>query len=97
MYHKALCLAAHAPKLPPSLRDALLKADTSDDALRAAEQILFQDRFFKSLVQTTQAIDLIQGGVKTNALPESAWAVVNHRIATDRYGHLHEVHVEETH
>jgi len=31
---------------------------------------------------TTQAIDLVQGGVKANALPEEAWAVVNHRIAT---------------
>ena len=40
-------------------------------------------RSFKALVGTTQAVDLIQGGVKTNALPESAWAVVNHRIATD--------------
>ena len=35
---------------------------------------------------TTQAIDLVQGGVKANALPlpEEAWAVVNHRIATQR-------------
>ena len=39
----------------------------------------------KNLVGTTQAIDLIQGGVKTNALPERAWAVVNHRIATERF------------
>jgi len=37
----------------------------------------------KALVGTTQAIDLINGGVKVNALPESAEAVVNHRIATD--------------
>ncbi len=85
MYLKAQCLAAHAQGLPTALRKALLSSEKSDRALRAAEKILFQDRLFKSLVQTTQAIDLIQGGVKTNALPESAWAVVNHRIATDRY------------
>lgn len=42
------------------------------------------DPAFKALVGTTQAIDLIQGGVKTNALPEQAWAVVNHRLATER-------------
>ena len=30
--------------------------------------------------QTTQAIDLIHGGVKINALPESVTAGVNHRI-----------------
>ena len=85
MYMKSQCLAAHAPAMPSELRKALLDADQSDKALHAAEKILFQDRMFRSLVGTTQAIDLISGGVKTNALPESAWAVVNHRIATDRF------------
>lgn len=33
------------------------------------------------MIRTTQAIDLIQGGIKSNALPEEAWAVVNHRVA----------------
>lgn len=84
MYEKALCLGAYAPEVPSKLRKALQRAPKSDKALRQAESILFEDRLFKALVQTTQAIDLIQGGVKTNALPESAWAVVNHRIATDR-------------
>ncbi|THU78960.1 hypothetical protein K435DRAFT_698985 [Dendrothele bispora CBS 962.96] len=31
---------------------------------------------------TTQALDLISGGVKTNALPERASAVINHQIST---------------
>lgn len=31
---------------------------------------------------TTQAVDVIQGGIKINALPESVTAAVNHRIAT---------------
>ncbi|ETS60733.1 hypothetical protein PaG_04637 [Moesziomyces aphidis] len=30
--------------------------------------------------QTTQAVDLVAGGVKINALPEQASAVINHRI-----------------
>lgn len=83
MYMKAQCLASHAPDLPSSLRKALQNSITSDKALREAESILFQDPMFKALVQTTQAIDLIQGGVKANALPESASAVVDYRIATD--------------
>ncbi|KAI0073300.1 hypothetical protein K474DRAFT_1677999 [Panus rudis PR-1116 ss-1] len=37
----------------------------------------------KALVGQTQVINLVAGGVETNALPENAWAVVNHRIATD--------------
>ncbi|KAK0533437.1 hypothetical protein OC842_002978 [Tilletia horrida] len=32
---------------------------------------------------TSQAVDLISGGVKVNALPEEATAVINHRIDTD--------------
>ena len=45
---------------------------------------MVNDSFYKPLIGTTQAIDLIRGGVKTNALPEEAWAVVNHLIATQR-------------
>jgi len=75
----------HAKEFPAHLR-ALIKASThSDRALRKLEAELIKDQAYKSLIGTTQAIDLIQGGVKTNALPEEAWAVVNHRIATQRF------------
>lgn len=84
MYEKSQCLAAYATDMPKSLRKSLLKGQKSDKALRHAEKTLFEDRKFKALVGTTLAVDLVEGGVKTNALPESAWAVVNHRIATDR-------------
>ncbi|WFC94465.1 Gly-Xaa carboxypeptidase [Malassezia brasiliensis] len=33
------------------------------------------------VLKTTQAVNVIEGGVKVNALPESAQAIVNHRIA----------------
>ncbi|KAK7466413.1 hypothetical protein VKT23_005135 [Stygiomarasmius scandens] len=33
------------------------------------------------MLRTTQAIDLVEGGVKVNALPEKASVVINHRIA----------------
>lgn len=34
-------------------------------------------------MQTSQATDIISGGVKINALPEKVFAVVNHRIAVE--------------
>ncbi|KAF9037388.1 hypothetical protein BDZ89DRAFT_1011030 [Hymenopellis radicata] len=37
---------------------------------------------YRSLSGTSTAIDVIHGGVKSNALPEQAFAVVNHRIST---------------
>ena len=34
-------------------------------------------------MQTSQAVDLISGGVKINALPEKVYTVINHRIAVE--------------
>lgn len=36
---------------------------------------------FIASFSTTQAVDVISGGIKVNALPEGARAIVNHRIA----------------
>jgi Gly-Xaa carboxypeptidase len=81
-YRNVQCYAAHAADMPKTLRRALQHAGKSDKALAKAQDLLFEDAAFKALVGTTQAIDLISGGVKTNALPEQAFAVVNHRIDT---------------
>ncbi|KAI0058987.1 carboxypeptidase S [Artomyces pyxidatus] len=82
VYAMVQCMAAHTKDMPARLRKAIKASPHSKKALRRAEKELFQDPAVKSLVGTTQAIDLVQGGVKTNALPEEAWAVVNHRVAT---------------
>ncbi|KAF8582795.1 carboxypeptidase S [Ramaria rubella] len=83
-YSTLQCLAAHAPDMPKHLRKDILRSKKSNKALRRVEEYIFpRDISTKALVSTTQAIDLISGGVKTNALPEQAAAVVNHRIATD--------------
>lgn len=44
------------------------------------EAMLSTDRSLRTLIGTTQAIDVINGGVKINALPERASAMVNYRI-----------------
>lgn len=84
MYKFAQCLAVHSPGLPKRLRKDILRSEYSDKALRIAEKQLLTNTGFKVRVSTTQAIDMIQGGVKVNALPEQAWAVINHRISTER-------------
>jgi Gly-Xaa carboxypeptidase len=45
---------------------------------------LIRDPMYSALISSTQAIDVVQGGVKSNALPEEAWAIINHRVATQR-------------
>jgi Gly-Xaa carboxypeptidase len=87
VYQTLLCAARHTPEIPVVLKKALLRSVKSDKALRLAEKISFgaEDGYItQALAGTTQAVDLIEGGVKVNALPERAAAVVNHRISTER-------------
>ncbi|TFY55688.1 hypothetical protein EVJ58_g8091 [Rhodofomes roseus] len=78
------CLAAHAPRLPPNLRADIRAAHSSDAALRRAEAALFaEDPALAAGGRTTVAVDVVWGGVKSNALPEGAGVVVNHRVAVD--------------
>ncbi|KIY52185.1 carboxypeptidase S [Fistulina hepatica ATCC 64428] len=81
LYHAFQCYAQYGAKIPPSLRSLVRRSAYSKAALRTLEKILFEDKKYKSLVTTTAAIDMISGGVKSNALPEEAWAIINHRIS----------------
>jgi Gly-Xaa carboxypeptidase len=66
------------------LRRAIKRSTTNNRALHDVEKVLFASNpYIKAVVSTTQAIDLIGGGVKSNALPELSWAVVNNRIGTE--------------
>jgi Gly-Xaa carboxypeptidase len=78
------CISACGADVPQDLRNVIKRAMHSEGALHSLEKMLFKDDVYKSFVGTTQAIDLVQGGAKVNALPESAWAVINHRIAVLR-------------
>jgi Gly-Xaa carboxypeptidase len=66
------------------LQNKLKKALKSKDAAKdVASYLAESDIFQRYLLQTSQAVDLISGGVKINALPEKVQAVVNHRIAVE--------------
>ncbi|EGN91720.1 hypothetical protein SERLA73DRAFT_173383 [Serpula lacrymans var. lacrymans S7.3] len=82
-YKTVQCLAEHGSEMPLAWREVIRLSQYSDEALREAEMLLLQNPIIKSLAGTTQAINLIRGGIKTNALPEQAWAVVNHRISME--------------
>ncbi|KAK1811554.1 hypothetical protein LTR12_014047 [Friedmanniomyces endolithicus] len=84
------CGADHAPNFPSKLSKLLSKRSNSNThssprtckpkpdalALEAAKM----GPPVKYLMQTSQAIDVISGGVKVNALPERTTVTVNHRI-----------------
>lgn len=63
----------------------VLKSRKDDEELMRLSAEL-EERFpeFKASTGTTQAIDIIGGGVKSNVLPEEVFAIINHRIADSR-------------
>ncbi|KAI8965593.1 carboxypeptidase S [Daldinia sp. FL1419] len=72
------CRTRYSPEaVQPWLHDALLSGDEREIAEKLAEEETEE----QWLVQTSQAIDVINGGVKVNALPENVEFQVNHRIA----------------
>jgi len=70
--------------MDPWLRGKIKKALKNKDAAKeVAKYLAGKDITQRYLLQTSQAVDLISGGVKINALPEKVRAVVNHRIAVE--------------
>ncbi|CDO73270.1 hypothetical protein BN946_scf185008.g32 [Trametes cinnabarina] len=84
-YNATQCLATYAPSFPAELRRLAREAERSDDALALLTDALLEEygAAYEVLLRTTQAVDLIEGGVKVNALPERAAAIVNHRIVQE--------------
>lgn len=72
------CQLAHSPDhVEPWLSQAL----ASDDQVSAAEDVgESRGPAVKHVLRTSQAVDMIGGGVKSNALPEKVSAVVNYRV-----------------
>ncbi|KAI0825612.1 hypothetical protein BC629DRAFT_1578335 [Irpex lacteus] len=82
LYEEVQCLATHSPDFSRSLAKLVRISQKSDKALaKLTQELVRVDPLFKATAGTTQAVDIIRGGVKTNALPENAYVVVNHRIA----------------
>lgn len=78
------CGAAHGPDFPTKLKKLLPRPGKTTCSKKKkdklAEEAAKESPFIKYLFTTSQAIDIIGGGVKANALPERTTALVNHRI-----------------
>ncbi|KAJ3119974.1 hypothetical protein HK100_000078 [Physocladia obscura] len=75
------CYVEHSKNPDPFIKWAVANLDIARDLL--AEKLASEDDFTAALLTTTQAVDLISGGLKVNALPEKVTVVTNHRIAVD--------------
>lgn len=61
------CLADHAPDVPKKIKQGVKNPKKWK---KLAKELAAEDRIVNSFLATTTAIDLINGGVKVNALPE---------------------------
>lgn len=77
------CVAEHSSTIDKSLKKNILNAHLDKSANAKVLEFMRQDLSSKYLVTTSQAVDIIAGGVKSNALPESATVLINHRIAVE--------------
>lgn len=77
------CIAEHSSTVDQTLRKNILKSHFDIDANNAVLKYLSKDPATKYLVTTSQAVDMVQGGTKSNALPEHASVLVNHRVAIE--------------
>ncbi|KAI1796621.1 carboxypeptidase S [Ganoderma leucocontextum] len=93
-YNSTMCAATYGSTFPEDIRQLAFKAaaqsfDSDDSGISGSTDVLEELKsaliraypVYDAVLRTTQAVDLISGGVKVNALPELAAAVVNHRIA----------------
>ena len=80
------CGAAHSPDFPNKLKKLLSRRSSQTHNYRPnspdylAIEAAKQSKAVQYLMQTSQAVDVIEGGVKINALPERVSVTVNHRL-----------------
>ena len=85
LFTEIQCAAAYGPDISPQFKSVARAAVDNDTALEELKKLVLEHvPYSAAKLGTTQAVDLISGGVKVNALPETAYAVVNHRIAEQR-------------
>lgn len=84
MFGYMQCLATHSgDKMSPMLRKSILRAGFDKFANTFVTKVMGRDLSTKFLVQTSQAQDVVRGGEKVNALPESVQLTTNHRVAIE--------------
>ncbi|OBA20520.1 carboxypeptidase S [Metschnikowia bicuspidata var. bicuspidata NRRL YB-4993] len=78
------CLAKHAGgSMSTKLRKSILRAGFDKLANSYVVEVLTNIKATKFLILTSQSMDIISGGEKVNALPESVKLLTNHRIAIE--------------
>ncbi|CCE81875.1 Piso0_002553 [Millerozyma farinosa CBS 7064] len=74
------CAAVHSDQVPALSKKAILRAGFDKLARSKVLEALTKNPIAKYIVKTTQALDVIRGGEKANALPENVNLIINFRL-----------------
>lgn len=77
------CSAVHSENMPKMMKKTILRAGFDRLANSRLLKGLHANNITRYLVETSQALDIIKGGEKANALPENVKLLVNHRVAIE--------------
>ncbi|KAJ5618069.1 hypothetical protein N7537_003183 [Penicillium hordei] len=77
IHKRLICQARYSPNTQPKIEELL----RNDDFDALATEFASTSSLNRFVVQTSQAIDLINGGVKINAMPEVVTLAANYRVA----------------
>ncbi|KAH3688512.1 hypothetical protein WICPIJ_000502 [Wickerhamomyces pijperi] len=77
------CIAKYTKKFPEAYKTNIFRAGIDAVANSFVIKLLSSINLAKFAIKTTQAVDVIRGGVKANALPEYSKITINHRIALE--------------
>lgn len=80
-YYQLQCEAKYAALMDERLRKDIINIDKNPKSKKNVLKTLGEDPRSKFLVSTSQAVDIIYGGVKINALPEKVTVKINHRVS----------------
>ncbi|TID28562.1 hypothetical protein CANINC_002435 [Pichia inconspicua] len=82
-FFQYVCLAENSIDLDPQLKHDILYSQIDDEANKNVRSFINRDRLTSYAIKTTQALDIIHGGVKVNALPEYVELNINARVTLE--------------
>lgn len=77
------CVAKYTDEFDKDLKSNIFKAAYNKISNSKVIEYLSSIKGYRYFVRTSQAVDIINGGVKSNALPEYTNFVINHRISVE--------------
>ncbi|ODV73858.1 M20 family metallopeptidase [Cyberlindnera jadinii NRRL Y-1542] len=77
------CIAQHTDEFTPEFKQKVFRSTWDPSAKKDVLDYADTVKELKYLVRTSQAVDIIHGGIKTNSLPELVTIDINHRISIE--------------